>query len=1411
MITIETIKSTVPAVNIKSIILEGSSSSASGSKLKAKVKATAITTANEFGFEESPETAFLSVPELNFNDHLGIAIIQSKDSTLTSIISGFGTKILKYIGPTNGWRGTQEFDRILNTELGDKSKDISSLKSQLMSVQTKKLFGDVRSPILEKVDNDGKTIKTVPFEFDYDIEEYTPEHLTYFVLSYLDIQGILSELNTQSFSLDDESSSLGIGEKDTLSLVGFSSPVKNDIVFESGRISNETFFYQLPNGNFWTGQVVNDGGANLKTDTGIPLTVLKTSNIKIQDFRTRKGIENTGVMDDFRGEKKKLEQIISGLKPRLRDVDPNNARKASYVSDLFLSTGPRKSAKIMFMLNFEDLVFKNSVYGELWKTNYGNIKGEVLRRSRIRTIKVFRQQVERAVGTNSIGSPTDKYVPVENSLPQLVVTSGQKSGSSSISSVPNFSENTDIVFSNSDHIRAFSITDENIPSSSNSMYQYYVEIDTVDGSKDFLRDLVKSLRQFSYALKNYLSDVVSSSLRGEQAVSEDPHITDEIINFSRKDGYDPRYNNLTYEFAKKMNDKYGEDMAEGIVTLVRTLELFSDTGSFPTEDTPQLFSDGAPTTRFQTVVGQQIQKFLEIVLDANRATPESIMAVSQDVENITSKIYSFVGEDLGTLDPTSGNSENVSRGSGKSSKNIITVEKHFDEILDVSKQGNGAYDYLSQDSDSVVRKDQGTGLRVVSGQEFRKRTDLETLKYFTNVEPVITAGVTAGKSATDSGAKIPTRNVSMSYLSPAQVVVGDVRNSDNVVDFLNETNPQIATVVESKLVSNSFSSKKTGMAMEGQETFSKTKSSTKNNSGTFVGERTAANSFENFYLSQERNLLPNNVETPDVQSDRTLPSVKETSAPEDGEFIYEGKKSNSLSDGNKVIEQNLDNSKNLPASLFQSLFQKNAGNNRTKVRSEMFDMSNPNNFLATKSQQEISLLPNQIKAFFQSNTANQSDVRLRNLAKVDMTSNYQYSSLVSFNYKSLVSVEYLSGFGSEAEDNPAGDPLSSPRWKILDDATFSSFVGKSILCRLTEYRMPNSQDMGFLPPKEISVEVYDKYFILKPDIATTTPIVAETRPPRFEISPPSFGKGKFDDVSEFGQARKPTKKGNNKNSVTIDSVGKLRQFSKSIKENRIMDAFHSVPGTNRPSMSSPGKPSRNGNPNKNNVLLADKEKTLQEISKLNKKLGDVNKEIKSKEKEKAALAVSLGSQKVDKLGTAEQEKLQEATLKFNRVSQEIESLKRVPDNISVDKKVLEEKVKEIDRTMSASTVSATKETVSVENPDSADQTGSPDIAYRSTEELVYGYEALLNVIETEAESGVVRKENLDNLEKYSGYLDMPETSVKEFTKEIQSIAVASGEASGDSRDVFQNTEELERKEVVVKTSPERTTTSGRRR
>ena len=1353
MINIEEIKGTLPAANIKSIVLQDPSSINSASMV-VKIKASAITTANELGSEESSSSAFLSVPGLNYNSHLGIALIQSTSQTLTSLLRGFGTDLLKYIGPTNEWKGNGIFDSLLKSAIENDSSysgDTSSFKSEFMSIQQKPIFGDIQSPIVEKIDNDGRKISTVPFDFQYSLKDSKPKHLTYFILSFLDLAGMISEISSD----ESPDGGLGINLADLENIAGFSSQVKNDTVFNSGVLSGRTYFFQLPNGNFWTGPVVNVAG-QYETDTEIPLTVKDVQNVKIQDFRSLRRLQKVSVMSDFTSENDFTLSRLANIQPRIRELQPSRNKKHPYISDLYssISAGDKNVVKMMFMVNFEDMLFSNSLYGDLWKTQYSDLRKEIVESSKIKSIKVFREQVERSKGTNSIGSPAERYDVVENSIPVLVASSGQQEQSLEVAEVPNMREDVDLSVSEKLPVRSFSVTDNTIPKTSIGKYRYYVEFDISDGSVNFLRRKSEELRSFLNTLQNYNSDVINSSLRDDVVSFENPHIVDQADDLTRKDGYDPRYGRLSQDFSKKLYTKYyKQDISTGITNFFKTVSLFSSTEII-----------GQPTDEDGDGTIASSKTFMEMILSPSQTSPEAISSVEQVVGSVLDKINSFIGQDAS--DPSNLKSESLS---GKSSNTGLFITKHFSNVLDLNLYNVGGYDYISPNMNTSLGGSQNTGLKSFGGEAFRNRARLETLKYYNVTNPDLTNGLSS------AGEKLYAGNVSaglseFGYFSPSQVFSGNRMP----VDLLNSnsSNNAMAKVLESE-ISRKFREYKLGNIPV-------------DSSGEFKKNLEKADQDIDFAPSQQ---------IFNLQRDSNLVlSTKKDEAPNSDQVLTESSQpgATSVGDGEYVFDLGSQNSSH-PATLYQSLFQKRGNLPETPI--SKYDLNNSNNLLSTINQANVRLLPNQIKSIFVSNTGGkgQTDVREPNVEKNDILNDPDFSSSSSFKYRMLAEIQCLVGF-DKLEGRTS---LASPRWVTLDQEVFSSFVDKNILCRIVKYNAPSG--FGLSKQKDLDIGIYDEYFILTPDtqVAASTSFTEENTT-SFVGRSSSSGfsnviRNGFNFFPEAGHTRPPAAPVKVENPVVRNQFPDLKGFSAKIKENPVLDAFHSNPRGDTKSSSSPTF-SSSGMNSKTAILENNRQQIKSELSKVNRDITSLNSQILSSEREKAQLTFNANSSNVSDSQRAA------ATAALPVVNSNITSLNEA-SKISVEKKAsLEASLAETEKEISKVQQSPVgKSYIEVDNKDSVIQTGEASMSYSSTEQLVSGYNSLVAEMEKDAQSGIVDMDKVKEMEKYAGYISGPESNVAEFEKNIEQLKIQSQQATIQENRLIQNSDDLQRTKVSVKT------------
>ena len=1090
MLSIERIRSLLPAANIKSVVLndpktitlndEGCAAetctwSDLGTEkirgfLNVKVKTTVITPSSMFiPQEENLNAGFMSIPGFDFSDHLRVAVIQSRDKDLSEMLQSMGDQILKYIGPLDGWSGNVDFnDRLLTNVVKKKSStytesDLPAFKGYAMSVQTKRLFGDFSGPILDKIDNDGNKIKSVPLDFDFTINTKSPIHLSYFVVSYLDILSLAESAMISSVGIGRSTTDTGVHQAADLGLTaldftkigGFNTPLNFDVIFSDGRLSASTYFFKMPNGKLWTGPVhrsvpsgrYKTGNAQSDTNTSF-LEVVKTSNVKVQDFRQRDGVMNISVMDDFQNEQEVVRNIIRGFRPKIRSLTPGNQATHPYVSELFLSTGGRKHGKFMFLINMDMLLTHNSVYGKVIRSGRLSVRNSVWRKSIIKSLKVYRQTVKRVKGTNKLGSPVNRFL-VQDEAPVLVASVTQPQGSNIITPSGNLVEETTMSFSPTG-IRSFNVSDRNFARNARGQYRYWIELEVKDGTADYFRGLVSELGDLSDLLENYLSDVSNMSIRPEEW-RDNPYVQETSGGraFSRNrqaGGYDPRFDNLTSNFAILMRNKYGDELVNGINKFIEVLILFTLNQEFNISDQTNLVN------------------FLNLVTNPSTTNPNSILSFIQLVRMTMDKMSSFIGENVETTSVDINLPKYITSNSN-SSQGIIYVKKKFSEILDLSRHGNGAYDYLSSNSnESLQDSSNQIGLKSMTGTKYRERANKETIKYFTTSQPNLTEGLSTMQGTQFAGPD-SVAQTSLTYFSPAIIKINptlDLLNADRIGDST------LMNMVQSQIVSLTSTSQNTGnQAPPNQNFMMQANQASNQNTST---QQTAPPQ-QSTYFTQGFSMIPTPPTPPVATSDQTGIGILNSDPP-----MEDAEKSSPI----KPLP------KESPVSFMSTLFNRSiaascdaAITERSPTDISKFDLNEQKTYLKGVPQTEVSKLPNQIKELFISiTTGNGGDVRFRPLVRKNIFADPNQAATATMKYKLLVQVEYLQSFSSSTIDDVPRPLVAAPIWKRLDRIGFEENSGKKILCRLRKFEIP---EWGIVRPTTMDVQIFDEYFLITPD------------------------------------------------------------------------------------------------------------------------------------------------------------------------------------------------------------------------------------------------------------------------------------------------------------------------------------------
>ncbi len=1143
MLPIETVRTILPSVNIKSVILDNpdqinDSTSTAGSvffskssqQLNIRVKTTSITNIkikNKTTRRANDDQYFGSRNKIDFGQYLNVCIIQSRDADLTAVLQSMGDGIIKYIGPMNQWRGNDRFNdliysNVLKPKGATNPASVSSFKNSFLKIQTKNLFENIDSPLLEKTDDDGKQIKSVPLDFNFVVDQLNPVHLSYFVVPYLDLESLASEFNSLPS---------GFQLKDLDKISDIPTPLNYDTVFSDGRLSGDSFFYRMLNGKVWTGPVhrMPNGSYmtnNSHTSDSVALEVVQTKNIKIQDFRNRRGMMSIRVMNDFQDEEATVRNIINNLQPKNRSLNPNNNAKDPYISDLFLSLGSRKSSKFMFLVNMNDLLSSNSVFGKVIKTGRPSLRNKIFQNSTIKSLKIYRNVVKKVVGTNTLSGEAERFLQ-QNRSPVLIVDTFQKKGKSSVESTGNFVEEKNMSFSGTG-IKAFNVVDRNFSSADRSQHQYELELEVVDGTLDYLRSEVEKLKNLVYALQNYESDILNSIIRPKET-RDNPHTKDDARVFSRTrmiGGYDSRFGNLTPNFAIKMKNKYNGTVQTGVDSFIELLKIFSNDENFtPTQET-------------------NLKNFLSLITNSNITNPTHINSLIQLLQESIAKISSFIGQNVRNTDPVEKKSNYVA-GFGESvfaTHGAIKIKKKFNNIADLSKQGNGAYDYLSintgassQDSSNQV------GLRTMGGRQYRERVVREILKYFTTTQPNLTEGMTGAGIKYAGGDSAQT--TAFSFFSPSVI-----RFNEMPIDILNSgriENSVLMKFIESKLVLARTQSDTNGeIAVYDNEfrqnSFLASRGSTRTQQIAPQEQRS--------YLSDHYNFIP------------TSPKLVPLS-----ENYNRGASAPGLAAASAASLSAVPDSPSLyPSSFIEKIFKRTLDKSQISEDKniDLFDLNQQENYLRGVEQFQVANLPNQIKALFVSiSTGNGGDVIFRPQIRRDVFEDPDNAASATLKYKLLTEVQYLDSFFSTSMSNNKRLLMTSPNFKRLTADAFSKFTGKKILCRLRKFEIPQ---WGFIRPPLLDTLIYDEYFVIVPDAPqvganpTQTPgsFVGDQTSELLAAQGWGLSEEEYVLLSEFGTSFLPNSNASLQSDTMQNLSARLGEFQDAVFANPVVDRFN---------------------------------------------------------------------------------------------------------------------------------------------------------------------------------------------------------------------------------------------------------------
>jgi len=423
------------------------------------------------------------------------------------------------------------------------------------------------------IDSDGNIIYDIPFSHTIKVKSVNPDHLSLFVIPYLDVDKIKKDF--------------GITQDTDIEFM-LGTHIDEPIIREGKLVTEKTIYRQNPTGEeiasflpspgnpvakgkVWhgpvhyhgarqsgdfTGYIGWMGGASHDPDQNQPkLTEDTVYNRAMQDFRTLKRVERK-VFDFSQIEDRKLGQGV--ITYPIND-NLNVSRIPSYFSELFTSRDHEGKCRFFFSVDYLTMIKKNSAFPVLFENSDPAIIKELLQKSYIRSFKLFRTRIStNAPGHNKLGTKTSVEFDQETP-PQLlastrdnIVTAGAGSGyggrsgrlkpnkrivtvfpgldgevddlddepRKTIGAVREVNLMTEDVRSDYPFMRHFTGADHEISEFTNGSYRYDVEIEIEDPTVNFLENKLSELVDLTTALEKYYNVAVSQNISSPETVTD---------------------------------------------------------------------------------------------------------------------------------------------------------------------------------------------------------------------------------------------------------------------------------------------------------------------------------------------------------------------------------------------------------------------------------------------------------------------------------------------------------------------------------------------------------------------------------------------------------------------------------------------------------------------------------------------------------------------------------------------------------------------------------------------------------------------------------------------------------------------------------------------------------------------------
>jgi hypothetical protein len=464
-------------------------------------------------------------------------------------------------------------------------------------------------------------------------------------------------LTNLSFSATTEISKQDLSDRINFSAVGFtsiSSAPSLVQVMNAGQVLTRDVGYflgdafytgpkvQLENGRWITGTTQNEDSEFL--------TVRNIPNIKVSDFRDID--ENIGAQ--------------LNLRPSLQEGEIKNG-PPTYFSDIKGTRDKEGNLRFMFTFDYKNSYSDSSLYGRLFDDMSDKLQDRVLINSRINSLIVSRERVDR---------------DMKNEGAEAIVISGEPSGDRFRDTIAAYGaiREEELSFQKGTlFLRSFSGADREFKNINTGEYQYSVEAKVEDGIYNFLTFQEKDIESSQAMLSDYRSEL---DIQGN---------------------YDDQTDTYSEEFILKLNERYEFQN----LPYIRALVSLSENISFLT----------GPLTRPKVKKIINTLRFLLSPRTGNKAGVDKALDMLDQLLAKISEIKGLVSRDI------SSSLKDDPRGNLK-----YSVQQNFPTTFSASNSFKTGVSFLSPTE--IVDSDGAEGLKTIEGLDFEARVEDESVKFF---------------------------------------------------------------------------------------------------------------------------------------------------------------------------------------------------------------------------------------------------------------------------------------------------------------------------------------------------------------------------------------------------------------------------------------------------------------------------------------------------------------------------------------------------------------------------------------------------------------------------------------------------------------------------------------------------------